>query len=103
MSVFNSNSDGNFHHFRRIFESILRQKPSEVFELVCAPDASQGRPLLFRFLKYLDESPVSSCLGTLLFLPVQRQDRKPFYKFLVDNKFFKSVIEAICTPGICFS
>lgn len=96
-AVLDGNSDGNFHHFRRIFENILRQKPVEVIRIVSTPDGDD-KPLIYKFIEYLDESPVSSCLGTLLFLPVPRGERRPFYLSLIQWEYLRLIIERICVP-----
>lgn len=48
--VFEYNSNGNFHHFRKLFESMLRFKPIEVLDIILFPREDKA-PLALSMLE----------------------------------------------------
>jgi len=94
--IFSYNSNGNFHHFRKLFESLLRFKPIEILDLILFPREGQP-PLVLSMLEFLDESPVSAALGTILFFPMrltvtESERKRKLSHFLSTFQFIKQIV-----------
>jgi len=94
--IFEYNSNGNFHHFRKLFESLLRFKPIEVLDLILLP-REESPPMVLSLLQFLDESPVSAALGTILFFPMrltvtESERKRKLAHFLSTQQFIKKIV-----------
>lgn len=97
--IFQYNSDGNFHHFRKVFENLLRFKPIEILDTILFPRGDEP-PLVLSMLDFLDESPVSAALGTILFFPLKLstseiERKKRINHFLESQQLIRRIVRRI--------
>ncbi|KAG0040258.1 hypothetical protein BGZ82_004262 [Podila clonocystis] len=69
--IFRPESNGNFHHFHKVFEMILKkfrlQTMSTLFEDADSETGVPRTPLIFEMLPFLDQPPVALALTKVLF------------------------------------
>ncbi|KAI1306467.1 hypothetical protein EDD11_004737 [Mortierella claussenii] len=69
--IFRPESNGNFHHFQKVFDTILKkfrvQTMATVFEDVDPETGLAKTPLIFDMLPFLDQAPVALCMIKILF------------------------------------
>jgi len=69
--IFRPESNGNFHHFHKVFETILKkfrlQTMATLFEDADSETGQPRTPLIFEMLPFLDQPPVALALMKVLF------------------------------------
>ncbi|KAG0034976.1 hypothetical protein BGZ81_001925 [Podila clonocystis] len=69
--IFRPESNGNFHHFHKVFETILKkfrlQTMATLFEDADSETGVPRTPLIFEMLPFLDQPPVALALTKVLF------------------------------------
>ncbi|KAF9318110.1 hypothetical protein BG003_011764 [Podila horticola] len=69
--IFRPESNGNFHHFHKVFETILKkfrlQTMATLFEDADSETGVPRTPLIFEMLPFLDQPPVALALTKILF------------------------------------
>ncbi|KAF8976040.1 hypothetical protein BGZ46_008638 [Entomortierella lignicola] len=69
--IFRPESNGNFHHFQKVFETILKkfraQTMATLFEDTDSESGVAKLPLIFEMLPFLDQMPVALSMTKVLF------------------------------------
>ena len=69
--IFRPESNGNFYHFQKVFETILKkfraQTMATLFEDVDQETGLTRAPLIFDMLPFLDQTPVALSMTKVLF------------------------------------
>ncbi|KAF9182283.1 hypothetical protein BGZ51_004836 [Haplosporangium sp. Z 767] len=100
--IFRPESDGNFYHFQKVFETILKrfmaQTMTTLFEDVDSETGQAKTPLIFDMLPFLDQPPVALCMIKVLFptytygFSVKILD---YYKILQEGHFLERLLAMV--------
>ncbi|KAI9145570.1 hypothetical protein BKA69DRAFT_443944 [Paraphysoderma sedebokerense] len=96
--VFSPTSDGNFHHFRQVFESLLPRHPGPILRMIMNGDNEDdgiSKPLLFRMLFYLHEYPVTVSLLTVLFGVSNPKEKARRFARLQSMEFLETILSRL--------
>ncbi|KAG0346784.1 hypothetical protein BG004_000826 [Podila humilis] len=100
--IFRPESNGNFHHFHKVFETILKrfrlQVTSMLFEDTDAETGQAKAPMIFDMLPYLDQPPVSLCLMKILFPTYTygfADEIQGYYKTLQHGHFLEMLLAMV--------
>ncbi|KAF9584629.1 hypothetical protein BGW38_005789 [Lunasporangiospora selenospora] len=101
--IFRPESDGNFYHFQKVFETILKKFRSQtmttLFEDVDAETGESRTPLIFDMLPFLDQSPVALSMIKVLFpaFTYGFVDKFQEYYGILQNGHFLEMLLAMVT------
>ncbi|KAF9439173.1 hypothetical protein BGZ76_010072 [Entomortierella beljakovae] len=100
--IFRPESNGNFYHFQKLFEAILKKYRAQTMAtLFMESESGNGGPksaLIFDMLPYLDQNPVSLCMSKLLFptytygIAEKIQD---YYRILKEGHFMEMLLAMV--------
>ncbi|KAG0313922.1 hypothetical protein BGZ99_008497 [Dissophora globulifera] len=100
--IFRPESNGNFYHFQKVFETILRkfraQTMATLFEDSDAETGLSKTPLIFDMLPFLDQPPVALSLIRVLFQTYTYgfTERLPdYYKSLQHGHFLEMLLAMV--------
>ncbi|ORE21605.1 hypothetical protein BCV71DRAFT_241504 [Rhizopus microsporus] len=96
-NVFLPNSNGNFNHFFRIFQHLVRRYPCDMLEFVILRD---NAAILFHYmLPYITESPIMDSILGLIFVrdinPETRGQRERCHTRLQELQFLEWIFQAM--------
>jgi hypothetical protein len=95
--VFLPNSNGNFNHFLKIFQHLVRRHPCDMLDFVIIRD--NGSILFNYMLPYLTESTVMDAIINLIFVrdinPETKEDREKSHEKLCDLGFLEWIIHSM--------
>lgn len=99
--VFLPNSHGNFNHFFKIFQHLVRRHPCEMLDFVIMRNNAS---IIFNYmLPYLTESSVMDSLLTLIFVrdinPETKEQREKSHETLYELGFLEWIISAMQMKG----
>ncbi|KAF9116659.1 hypothetical protein BGX27_000578 [Mortierella sp. AM989] len=101
--IFRPESNGNFYHFQKVFETILKkfraQTMSTLFEDVDSESGLAKTPMIFDMLPFLDQTPVSLSMIKVLF-PTYTYgfaDKIQEYYRILQNGHFMEMLLAMVT------
>ncbi|KAI7907651.1 uncharacterized protein BX663DRAFT_491572 [Cokeromyces recurvatus] len=97
VEVFLPSSNGNFNHFFKIFQHLVRRHPCDMLGYIIM---DREASILFNYmLPYLTESPVMESLLSLIFVrdinPETREAREKSYERLYELGFLEFIINAM--------
>ncbi|KAG0294830.1 hypothetical protein BGZ96_000401 [Linnemannia gamsii] len=100
--IFRPESNGNFYHFQRVFETILKKFRSQtmvtLFEDVDPATGQAKSPLVFEMLPFLDEAPVALSMVKILFPAYTygfAEKVQDFYRVLQRGHFMEMLLTMI--------
>ena len=94
--IFRCTSDGNFYHFEKIADHMLRNHGTEFFR-----QALVGHQLALRMLYYMDEPPVGESLVKIMFCRVPPAAKRALFQKLLDANFLGIIFERVTDPRMC--
>lgn len=100
--MFLPNSHGNFNHFFKIFQHLVRRHPCDMLEFVIIRDDAS---VIFNYmLPYLTESSVMDSILSLIFVrdinPETKQDREKSHEKLYQLGFLEWIVSKMQMKGL---
>ncbi|KAF9978244.1 hypothetical protein BGZ65_007073, partial [Modicella reniformis] len=101
--IFRPESNGNFYHFQKVFETILKkfrpQIMATLFEDVDSESGLAKVPMIFDMLPFLDQGPVALSMIRILFptYTYAIADKIPAYYQILQNGHFMEMLLAMVT------
>lgn len=102
--MFLPNSHGNFNHFFKIFQHLVRRHPCDMLDFVISRDNAS---IVFNYmLPYLTESAVMDSILSLIFVrdinPETKQEREKSHERLYQLGFLEWIVSKMQMKGMCF-
>lgn len=118
--ILNPKSQGNFHHFLKLMESMLEFSKQNVLDLIISPSKKEKSgqsskakkspkiPLIFRCIPYLRESPILQLVVRVLFTVQLTIDeeislQKTRFVHLAEKGFLETILDIVLIqdePGL---
>ena len=97
--LLNVNSNGNFHHFKKIFLFLLKRNDTLLYEYLLheiCPHIS--KPNIFRLLPFLHQSTIQDCIFSSIFniaVSELKYIRKERFTCIMEMEFIKTLLELV--------
>ncbi|KAF9924963.1 hypothetical protein FBU30_005179 [Linnemannia zychae] len=111
--IFRPESNGNFYHFQKVFETILKKSRTltmaTLFEVEDPATGETKTPLVLEMLPFVDQAPVALSLIKVIFPAYTygfAEKVREFYQILHQERFMENLLAMVTlaedpTPGMC--